>query len=487
MSECYDIVIIGAGLGGLECGYILTKKGYNVCILEKHLKPGGCLQSYRRGGRLFDTGFHYVGGLDKGQPLHTLFDYFGLMNLDWHRLDANGFDEVILNDKSYLFHNGYDEFAQHLSESFPHQKENLKQYVSLLKKVGDGIFDGFRPKETEELTTESLFSRSAWNFLEETVSDPILRNVLSGTSLKMDLAKDSLPLYIFAQINSSFIRSAWRLKGGGDTIATSLTESIRKMGGTVICNAEATELTENEGIITEAVLKNGERIAAGRFISDIHPATTISLLKNSQNVRAIYRKRMSSLRNTTGTFTASISLRPGMRRYLNRNQFIYDCLDVWEPSPDGIIDRAMVSWMIPEHGDSAECIDLLTPLPWKEVERWSGTKPMKRGEEYEEYKSRKAEGLIDFVCRHGILSSGDIQSIHTSTPLSWENYTGSPQGASYGIVKDWKDPLRTILTPKTPIQNLFLTGQNLNLHGILGVSMTSFITCSTLTGEKIFL
>jgi all-trans-retinol 13,14-reductase len=43
-----------------------------------------------------------------------------------------------------------------------------------------------------------------------------------------------------------------------------------------------------------------------------------------------------------------------------------------------------------------------------------------------------------------------------------------------------------MLTPKTPIENLLLTGQNLNLHGILGVSMTSFFTCAEIIGmEKI--
>jgi len=485
MSE-FEIVIIGAGLGGLECGYILSKKGYNVCVLEKHSKLGGCLQSYHREGRLLDTGFHYVGGLDPGQPLHTLFDYFGLMNLGWQRLDGDGFDEVILGDRSYLLHNGYDSFAEHLTEFFPHQKENLKEYVALLKHVGDNIFDGFRPKGSEELTTESLFSRSAWSFLEETITDPELRNVLSGTSLKMELSKETLPLYIFAQINSSFIRSAWRIRGGGEEIATSLAESIRRMGGTIINHAEVESLTETDGIITEAVLKNGQHIAGGRFISDIHPSATLNLIKNSQQVRPIYRKRISALRNTTGTFTASILLRDGALPYLNRNQFIYECPDVWEPSPEGIIDRAMVSWLVPEEGTSAQCVDLLTPVRWNETAMWEGTHIKNRGAEYEEYKARKVDELIDFVCAHGILSRSDIQSVYTSTPLSWNGYTGTPQGSSYGITKDWRDPLRTVLTPKTPIPNLFLTGQNLNLHGILGVSMTSFITCSTLTGERIF-
>lgn len=46
----YDIIIIGSGLGGLECGAILSKEGYHVCVLEKNELFGGCFQTYQRGG-----------------------------------------------------------------------------------------------------------------------------------------------------------------------------------------------------------------------------------------------------------------------------------------------------------------------------------------------------------------------------------------------------------------------------------------------------
>ncbi|KAB3731706.1 NAD(P)-binding protein, partial [Phocaeicola vulgatus] len=42
----YDIIIIGSGLGGLECGAILSKEGYHVCVLEKNELFGGCFQTY---------------------------------------------------------------------------------------------------------------------------------------------------------------------------------------------------------------------------------------------------------------------------------------------------------------------------------------------------------------------------------------------------------------------------------------------------------
>ena len=96
------IVIIGAGLGGLECGYLLSKQGFEVCILEQGKQIGGCLQSFERKGHRFDTGFHYVGGMGEGEVLYRLFEDFNLLNLPWKELDRECFDEVYIDDMLIL-------------------------------------------------------------------------------------------------------------------------------------------------------------------------------------------------------------------------------------------------------------------------------------------------------------------------------------------------------------------------------------------------
>ena len=66
----YDVLIIGSGLGGLECGALLAQKGLRTLVLEGSHQPGGCMQSFRRGGLHYDTGLHCVGGLAPGQTMH---------------------------------------------------------------------------------------------------------------------------------------------------------------------------------------------------------------------------------------------------------------------------------------------------------------------------------------------------------------------------------------------------------------------------------
>ena len=87
-------IVIGSGLGGLECGVILARHGFEVTVLEQERQIGGSLQTFVRKGsdgrtHSFDTGFHYVGGLEPGQPLYSLFKYFGLMELPWKCLDKD--------------------------------------------------------------------------------------------------------------------------------------------------------------------------------------------------------------------------------------------------------------------------------------------------------------------------------------------------------------------------------------------------------------
>ena len=64
-----------------------------------------------------------------------------------------------------------------------------------------------------------------------------------------------------------------------------------------------------------------------------------------------------------------------------------------------------------------------------------------------------------------------------SSKNAYYTYNNSPYGSAYGVRKDYSNVLGTILSPKTPIPNLFLTGQSLMLHGLHGVTMTAKFTC----------
>ncbi len=481
----YDAVIIGSGLGGLECAHILSKAGMSVLLLERGTQAGGCLQSYRRHGLAFDTGFHYVGGLDKGQSLHSAFRHLGLLRLPWQRLD-NHFDQVTIGNQTFNFAQGYDAFVETLTAAFPAERDALNKYADMLKQCGEQQFDALNPQTGESSVLSRFFETSAYQYLTETFHDPLLINVLCGTSLKMELRKESLPLFTFAHGNGSFIESSWRLKGDGSLIVNSLADGIRMHGGEIICNAEVQELVEKDGKLVHAVCSNGEIYEGTIFISNIHPAVTCNLVKQSSRMKKVYRSRITHLENTFGMFTVSLRIKPQTLRYFNWNQYIYKEPDVWAfHLKNNPVSGVLVSCRIPEDGSKyVQQVDLLTPMNWSECEQWSHTEVGRRGEDYKAMKKRVADECITLAERFIPGLRDRITGCYTSTPLTYRNYTLTPEGSAYGLRKDFRNPMITLLSPRTPIPNLLLTGQNLMLHGLHGVTMTALFTCAEVLGKE---
>ncbi len=480
----YDVVIIGAGLGGLECAYILAKHGMNVCVLEQGIQMGGCLQSFKRRGTHLDAGFHYVGGLDEGRPLHRLFDYFGLLNLPWQKMDEQCFDEVVIGNEHYRFAQGHEAWQAALAERFPDQKENLRKYDEAQAYVGAHLFDALGNRTAEDFYNNEAFTTPAYDILSKHISNEKLRNVISGTSLKMELRPESLPFYVFAQINNSFVEGAYRLAGGGEALTNQLCDNLRKMGVTLITKAQVTKLEGKDGKINAALCANGERYEGKLFISNAHPSTSLDLVSEEVGMRKPYKKRIDRMENTYGMFTANIALKPEALPYQNKNLFLYEeGANIWNIYSNEQPKGVLVSYGCITPGQKyASSIDLLCPMQMEEVAQWTETTIGHRGADYEAFKARKAEQCISFAEKHIPGLREAIDHVYTSTPLTYRDYTGTRNGSAYGLRKDANNTLLTFLPPKTPVENLLLTGQNLNLHGILGVSMTSFVTCSAIIG-----
>ena len=467
----YDVIVIGSGLGGLVCARQLAKQGRSVLVLERQSQPGGCLQSYRRGDFEFDTGLHYVGGLAEGQPLHEAFEQLGLMRLPWVRLDADGFDRITIGRQTFPMCEGFDHFASTLGEFFPQEKNALRQYVGMLR---------------QQPPMEEAVEVNAYDWLSSLFRDPLLVNVLSATAMKMELRRESLPLFNFAHSMSSYIQSSWRLKGGGNKIVESLVNDIRSFGGEVVCRAEVKELVEKDGRIVAAKCPNGKTYEGSVFISDVHPQLTFGWLKDSNIVKNIFRRRIQALENTFGIFTASLVLKPNTLPYFNHNKYVFRKANVWTFHENlGSVDGVMVSCRVPKDDDYARQIDLLTPMPWALCKHWEHTVVGRRGEIYELQKERLTDDCIRLAERVIPGLRDMVEKRYTSTPLTWRDYTLSPCGSAFGIRKDCRQPLLTMLSPKTPVPNLFLTGQSLVLHGLEGVTMTAFKTLETIKNEKI--
>ncbi len=483
----YDVIIAGSGLGGLLCGYILAREGLHVCILEKNKQAGGCLQTFTRKGIIFDTGVHYFGGMDPGQILYRYWNYFGLTrSLLLERMNPDGFDIIGINGRDYPLAMGFNNFIEQLLPYFPSEKEYLERFICSLKDISKAfpLYNMEIPGDQKE---ENYRNKSAFDFFSSFSLSGRLSSVLAGNNLLYAGNRDRTPLHIAALINHSFISSAWRTVGGCDQIAKRLGESILSFGGEIHLGHEVTKIGLNKNEF-EVTTRPGPCFTSKLFISGIHPSTTLKMMEPAIFRKSFY-KRITALKNTISSFALYIVMKDQSFHYLNYNYHYHKTENVWkEESIDAWPSSYMIHTPAPGSDDGfARNMILLTSMPFEMVKKWKDTYKGNRGEDYVAFKNHCAESLVAFAEQRfpGLRSA--ISYMEASTPLTWRDYNGIPEGSMYGIEHDYHEPLITTLLPATKIPGFYFTGQNINIHGVLGVTIGAILTCGEILGLEYLL
>jgi len=483
----YDVIIIGSGMGGLVCANILAKEGKSVCILEKNKQAGGSLQTFSRDKLIFDSGVHYIGGLEKGQNLYQIFKYLGIMDgLKLEKLDEDAFDKIIISgdDNEYVQAQGYENFIEKLAAQFRGEKENIRRYCDKMRETCRK-FPLYNLDLTDSLEEKNaVMSESAKEVIESITSNKKLQAVLAGNNLLYAGEGKKTPFYIHALIVNSCIESSWKCVNGGSQIAKLLIKTLRERGGEILRHRDVKRIAAEQGKALFVETKTGEQFYADDFISNISPVGTLSMV-DGPAIKEMYRQRVKNIENTISSFSLHIVLKEKTVPYHNYNYYYHKEGRVWDMN-----DYTEEDWPLgygvffsPSTTDSnyAESITLLCVMKYDEVKPWEHTfntvaQESDRGEDYNNFKIRKAEQLLDVAEEKFPWLRDAIKKYYVTTPLSYRDYIGNEDGSMYGFAKDYNEPLRTMVSPRTKLSNLYLTGQNLNAHGILGTAVSGILT-----------
>jgi phytoene dehydrogenase-like protein len=151
----YDVVIIGAGVGGLTAGALLSKSGLSVLVLEKEPRVGGYLAGFRRKQFLFDTAIHWLNQYGQGGMLEKLFSMLGsdhpraVPQTRIRRYKGEHFD--------FLLTNNPDELKDQLIHRFPHEEKGIGRLFRQARKIGRSFKNYNRIFRSSE--TMSFFER----------------------------------------------------------------------------------------------------------------------------------------------------------------------------------------------------------------------------------------------------------------------------------------------------------------------------------------
>jgi len=486
MQKKYEVAIIGSGLGGLVCGYILSKNGYKVAIFEQGAQPGGCLQTFIRKGVKFETGVHYIGSMGEGQTLNLFFKYLSLFkDLKLSPLDPSGFDVISFKNEQYKYATGYENFIDTLAQKFPAERNNIELYAKKIREIVlSSPFHSINSSEESFQFSSNYATTTVNDFVKQITSNEILQNVLVGLVPLYAGVKDKTPLYVHAFINDSNISGACRIMGGSDKIADSLVNSIRAAGGEIFLLSKVSKILCDSAKATTLVLENGTQIDADFFISNTHPEITVNMI-DSNLIRHVFRNRIREMEQTVAYFTVYMKFKENKVPYMNHNYYHYSGDEVWNCenyTPEDWPRGYLYMHLCPEHPSPyAQTGEIITIMNFEEVAQWAGTKVEQRGEAYKEFKKCKAERLLARIETQFPGTLANIEAYYTSTPLTYLNYTGTINGAAYGVLRNVNTPR---IVHRTKIPNLYFVGQNTNSHGIMGVIIGAIITCSEFLGRE---
>lgn len=144
INDNYDVVVIGAGNGGLIAAAQLVLKEKKLILFERHNLPGGFASSFTRGRFEFETALHQLCNFgpktNKGGVRRLFEDDLGL-NIDF--LEVPEAYRLILTNPSEKLNVevpfGVENFIDMMEEKVPGSKESIQNYIKLCEEINRAI------------------------------------------------------------------------------------------------------------------------------------------------------------------------------------------------------------------------------------------------------------------------------------------------------------------------------------------------------------
>jgi all-trans-retinol 13,14-reductase len=123
---------------------------------------------------------------------------------------------------------------------------------------------------------------------------------------------------------------------------------------------------------------------------------------------------------------------------------------------------------------------------WSTVNKWADVPRTARGEDYKSFKKRIESILLEQFARYFPRLAELIVFHELSTPLATASITGHRMGSFYGLDVTPHRITTDALRMKTPIDGLYLTGQDVLTPGIPGAFWAGFL-CAGCIDPKVFM
>jgi len=461
-GDCNDVVVIGAGLGGLSAGACLAKAGRKVLLVEREDGPGGNARAFRRGPYTFDPAIHVTA---QGFNIEFLDFYLSALGIAERvqLLRADDFFGVDVAGERWRLPVGLDALKDYLAEQFPHEADGLRGFVETCAQTTResqappprvGLADLDAVKAALPMLFKYRRSTLA-DVLDEYVKDPLARAVCGASWPYLGLPPGRTSFMAYSGALMALLDPGpLYVQGSFQGLADALARCIEDNGGEILLSSTVTAIDLADGRVAGVELEGGERVAAEVVVSNADARQTFERLLPADALPERFVRRLGKMRPSISAFVLFSAARLDPAAHgLSHEHFVYPGAD-HDGDYDGVLEGKLGgAWFsLPSIHDSS-----LAPAG-EHIIVFSSLMPYDIGEPWEQAKPRYMELMLDAVERVLPGYRDALTFADGATPATFQRYTLAERGAAYG----WENtPDQTVpkrLDFRTPIEGLFLAG-----------------------------
>ncbi len=512
MVPACDAIVIGSGMGGMSAaGFLAKVAGMKVLVLEKHSERGGQTHVFRRDGASWDVGLHYLGELQPGAFIRSLFDFLSGGALGWNRM-PDDFERFFYPDFAFAVPSDPRRYEARLIERFPAEADAIRRYFRDLSAVARwhilGIQQQMAPAPLAFLVAQARrfgaarATQTTEEYLERHFRSRQLKALLATQWGDYGLPPKQSAFALHALVVGSYLNGGWFPEGGAGRIARTIEPGIEAAGGAIrVCQEATAILVENGRAVGVQAIdrRSGAPIAvayrAPVVISDVGaPLTYERLLPTDGEIgrrTAKQRAAVAALKGGLSAVNLYVRLKAPVSTlgFEGENYWINATLDLDDVDEQAAATLAgdprhvYLSFPSAKSGErrfhTAEIITFVRPDAF---DAWRGTAHGDRGPDYADLKRRIAEGLLRAADRAVPGLSALVAYSELSTPLTIEHFTSHPAGLFYSLRGTPQRYRSSSLGPRTPIPGLYLAGCDAASIGVPGALTGGLAAASQVLG-----
>ena len=490
LKDKYDVIVVGAGIGGITAGALLAKKGLDVLVIEQHYLPGGVCSTVKRKGFGMDAGAALLFGWGEGSGSPHRYT----MNVLEEEIDMIPHEAIyrmnFSEGRSVTFWKDFDRYFKELTTAFPDKDEQFKGFYDECFDVYASMTKNPLPMSPDTIPKSmglkmllkdpigtmkmpKIMDKSLKTVLDKYVQDPEVEGFfdLLIASCYCTTIEETPLMLAAAVVCSTHDDGAYYPAGSPQMLPNKLEKAFEKYGGEILYRNLVDEILIKNNEAYGVKLANGVEIKGDKIISDASIWQLYGKLIKPENTTPEKIKWAESFVPSYGACVIYIGVDAEVipegtwhiEAYINElgnlatgNYFMY-IPSIDDPS------------ICPEGTHSVSILCSAGTEPWPRP-----GDPKYQSEEYNKRKQKIADDALDVIEQHFPNFRKHIKTMEIATPSTIERFTLKDWGNVGGPKQMLGQHLFKRLKARTEIKNLYAVGDSTSMgEGVVSVTASA--------------